>query len=170
MRIVLCVLALALGGCSLGSGPSDDRRQAPPSTVPGRTVTVRFAGDSSLLQTSFVLERVSGGRLRAEPASYERGAADVDRLIVRDLARGRLDVASVSTRVWESLGVTGLRAFQSPFLLTSDALLDRATSDPRVTRPLLRSLAGLNVTGLAFAPAGVRYLFSAREPLSTPRA
>ena len=172
MRIALCVLALGLGGCSLGGGPSDDGERAPASPASGRTVTVRFAGDSGLLQTSFVeeLERVSGGRLRAESARYDRGADDVNQRIARDLARGRLDVASVSTRAWESLSVTGLRAFQSPFLLTSDALLDRATSDPRVTLPLLRSLAELDVTGLALAPAGVRYLFSAREPLSTPRA
>jgi TRAP-type C4-dicarboxylate transport system substrate-binding protein len=169
MRIALCVLALALCGCSLGGGPNDDRTRAPPSTASSRTVTVRVAGDSGLLRTSFVeeLERVSGGRLRAELVRY---AADDEQRIARDVARGRLDVASVSTRVWESLGVTGLRAFQSPFLLTSDALLDRATSDPRVTRPLLSSLAGLDVTGLTFAPAGVRYLFSGREPLSTPRA
>ena len=66
--------------------------------------------------------------------------------------------------------MTGLRAFQSPFLLTSDAVLDRATSDPRLTLPLLRSLAGLDVTGLALASTGVRYLFSVRDPLSTPRA
>jgi TRAP-type C4-dicarboxylate transport system substrate-binding protein len=172
MRIALCVLALALGGCSLGGEPSDDRKRAPPSTASGRTVTVRFAGDSGLLQSTFIdeLKRVSDGRLRAESARYEPGAADDDRRIAHDVARGRLDLAVVSARAWESLGVTSLRAFQSPFLLTSDALLDRATSDPRVTRPLLRSLAELNVTGLAFAPAGVRYLLSAREPLRTPRA
>src|SRR5688572_17794830 len=172
MRIVLCVLALALGGCSLGGGPSDDGKRAPASTTSGRTVTVHFAGESGLLRTSFVevLERVSGGRLRVVSPRYERGDADDDGRIARDVVRGRLDVAEVSARAWETLGVTSLRAFQSPFLLTSDALLDRATSDPRVTQPLLRSLAGLDVTGLAFAPAGVRYLFSAREPLSTPRA
>ena len=75
MRIALCLLALGLGGCSLGGGPSEDGGRAPASTASGRTVTVRFAGESGLLRTSFVeeLEEVSGGRLRAVSARYERG-------------------------------------------------------------------------------------------------
>ena len=64
----------------------------------------------------------------------------------------------------------GLRAFQSPFLLTSDALLDRATGDPRVTRPLLSSMKWVKVTGLAVLPAGVRYLFAPTGRSTTPQA
>ena len=113
--------------------------------------------------------RASGGRLRAEPVRYDTDAPDVDQVIVRDLLDGRIDVADVAARAWESVGVTGLRAFQSPFLLTSDALLDRATGDRRVTRPLLRSMESVKVTGLAVVPGGVRYVFATRA-LATPQA
>jgi len=166
-------LAAAVTGCSLGSGSSKAGGPAATPEPAARVVTVRFAtADPGVGQAEFFAQllRVSGGRLRAKPVRYDRNATDIDQRIARDLAAGRIDVADVGARAWESLGVAGPSAFQSPFLINSDALLDRATSDPRVARPILQSLDGLNVTGLAVAPVGVRYLFSVKRPLDTPRA
>ena len=136
-------------------------------------VTIRYgAADPGIVQGEFFAElaRVSHGHVRAVPVSYDTRAPDGDQRVARDLIAGKLDVADVATRAWESLGVGAMRAFQSPFLITSDALLDRATADPRVTGPLLRSLAPLGVTGLAIQPTGVRYLFSSHAPLNSPEA
>jgi TRAP-type C4-dicarboxylate transport system substrate-binding protein len=165
-------LAAVLTGCSLGSGSSKAGGPAATPEPPVRTVTVRFAGADPGVAPEFVaqLTRVSRGRVRAKLVHYDSGATDVDQRVARDLAAGRIDVADVGARAWESLGVAGPSAFQSPFLIGSDALLDRATADPRVARPILQSLDELNVTGLALAPAGVRYLFSVKRPLDTPRA
>ena len=172
MRLLAALICCsAFAGCSLGSG-AGKAGGPPPSPAASRTAVVRFAGadpESCRRRSPASFARVSGGRLRAQVVRYDENAADVDLRIGRDVMGGRIDVASVAARAWDSLGATGFAAFQSPFLLTSDALLDQATADPRVARPLLDSLALMHVTGLALAPIGVRFLF-AREPLDGPAA
>lgn len=172
LAALFAVLAASVAGCSLGGGSSKSGG-SPAKVAPSRTVTLRFGtGDPGPTQTEFFqqLAHASGGRLRAMSVAYDKDATDVDQRVARDLASGRLDIADIAARAWESVGVTGFRAFQSPFLLTSDALLDRATSDLRVTDSLLRSLAPLHITGLALVPVGVRYAFSVKRPLDTPAA
>lgn len=170
---VLACVGAAIAGCSLGGGSS--RSGGPPSDAraPNRTVTLRFASAApDAIAVVFIneLARRSGGRLRAVKVSYDDLATDVDQRIARDLRGGRLDVANVAARAWESFGVTGFRAFQAPFLITSDALLDRVTADPRITQPLLRSLGSLGTTGLALSPRGLRYLFATDRRLDRPDA
>ena len=173
LLVLIGCLSVGLAGCSLGGGSSKAGGPAPtPSPPAARSPSSSPAARPAVGQAEFLkqLTRASGGRLRAEPVRYDTNAPDVDQVIVRDLVDGRIDVADVAARAWESVGVTGLRAFQSPFLLTSDALLDRATGDRRVTRPLLRSMESVKVTGLAVVPAGVRYVFATRPALATPQA
>ena len=177
-----CALALLLGclvaglaGCSLGGGSSKSGGAAatPPPKESKGTVTIRFAvGTRGPWQDEFVrqLARASGGRMKAQLVAYDASATDVDQRLARDLARGRIDVADIAARAWESRGVAGPSAFQSPFLLTSDALLDRVAADARVTKPILESLSTADVTGLAVMPIGVRYLFVAERPLDSPEA
>ncbi len=165
-------LVTALTGCSLGSGSSKAGGPAATPAPPAHTVTVRFAAADPGAAHEFVaqLARASRGHVRVKLVQYNPAAADVDQRVARDLGAGRIDVADVGARAWQSLGVAGPSAFQSPFLIGSDELLDRATADPRVAKPILASLGDLNVTGLALVPAGVRYLFSTKRPLDTPRA
>lgn len=172
LRSVVALLATAtLAGCSLaGSGSGKAGGPAPKQRAFTGVVSIRYgAADPGIVQGEFFTElaRVSHGHVRAVPVAYDTRAPDGDQRVARDLIAGKLDVADIATRAWESLGVGAMQAFQSPFLITSDALLDRATADPRVTGPLLRSLAPLGVTGLAIQPVGVRYLFSSHAPLSS---
>ncbi len=168
----LACLAASVSGCSLGDGASKSGGPSP-STDADRPITLRFAsGDPSVTTMTFVRElaRISGGRLRAVLERYDDDATDTDQQIARDLAAGRLDVADVAARAWESQRATAFRALQSPFLITSDELLDRVVSDRRISDPLLRSLQSLDVTGLALTPRGVRYLFATERPLDRPNA
>jgi TRAP-type C4-dicarboxylate transport system substrate-binding protein len=172
LAALLPCLAAALAGCSLGGGSSKSGGSPAEPGPANRTITLRYASaDAGAVAPTFATElaRLSGGRLRAVTVRYDDRATDVDQRIARDVAGGRLDVADVAARAWESLGATGLRAFQSPFLITSDALLDRVVADRRIAGPLLRSLSPLRVTGLALTPRGVRYLFADR-PLDRPDA
>lgn len=167
-----CVIVV-IAGCSSGGGSS---KAGGPATTPDaskRTVTVRYAtGDPGASQAEFFsqLARVSRGRVRAKLVPYDKDATDVDQRVAGALRDGRIDVAEVGARAWESFGVSAPSAFQSPFLVSSDALMDRATAERRVVAPLLKSLELVDVTGLAVVPVGVRYLFAAERPLDTPRA
>jgi TRAP-type C4-dicarboxylate transport system substrate-binding protein len=173
LAALLPCLAAVLAGCSLGGGSSKSGGSPAERGSATRTITLRFASaDSGAVARTFASElaRLSGGRLRAVAVRYDDLATDVDQQIARDVAGGRLDFADVAARAWESLGATGLRAFQSPFLITSDALLDRVVADHRIARPLLQSLAPLRVTGLALTPRGVRYVFAVDRQLDRPDA
>ena len=172
LAVVLPCLAASLGGCSLGGGSSKSGGSPADTRYPAGAVTLRFAtAEPGAVGSTFARELglLSGGRVRMVAVRYDDLATDVDQKIARDVAAGRLDVADVASRAWESLGATGLRAFQSPFLITSDALLDRVVGDPRIGDSLLRSLAPLRVTGLALTPRDVRYVFATR-PLDRPDA
>jgi TRAP-type C4-dicarboxylate transport system substrate-binding protein len=175
LAVTLVCLAAGLAGCALGSGSSKAGGPAPTpvSRQATATLTIRVAGGtpgSSLEEFMRHLARASGGRMRAQLVLYDMSATDVDQRLARDLARGRIDVADIAARAWESLGLTATSAFQSPFLLTSDALLDRVARDARITRPILDSVSTAGVTGLAVVPGGVRYVFAADRPLDSPQA
>src|SRR5215212_886623 len=165
--------AALLNGCSLGGGTDKSGGDASHASTTGRVVTLRFAtGDPSSVAPAFIAEltRASGGRVHVVTVPYDDDATDVDQRIAADVAAGRLDVADVAARAWESQGATGFRVFQTPFLITSDALLRRVVKTPAIVDPLLASLSSLRVTGLAVVPRGIRYLFAARRPLDSLNA
>jgi TRAP-type C4-dicarboxylate transport system substrate-binding protein len=149
IRLVALLAVLTLGACG-GAKPA-----------PHDPLTLRVAGPAAA-EFARQLTRASGGRLRARPVRSVR--------LLGDVSSGRIDVADLDARALEAAGVTSLSAFGSPWLVSSDALLDGATSDPRVAQPLLDSLTGVGVHGLALLPAGVRYLFAVERPLDTPQA
>jgi TRAP-type C4-dicarboxylate transport system substrate-binding protein len=172
MRWVLPVVAIVLVGCSSGGGSSKSGGARETSPASGRPVALKFASsENSDAVSAFKseVERRSGGKLRLVPVRYDDYATDEDQRIARDLRSGKLDVAFVASRAWESLGVNPFRALQAPLLVSSRTLLDRVTADRPIVSALMDALAPQGITGLALEPVGVRYLFATR-PLSTPAA
>jgi TRAP-type C4-dicarboxylate transport system substrate-binding protein len=172
MRRVLAILTIVLAGCASGGGSSKSGGARETSPAAGRPVTLKFASSEISEPVSLFMSEVarrSGGRLRLESVRYDINAPDEDQRIAKDLRSGKLDVAFVASRAWESLGVNPFRALQAPFLITSRTLLDRVAADRPIVNALMSSLSAQGVTGLALEPVGVRYLFATR-PLSTPAA
>ena len=66
----------------------------------------------------------------------------------RTSARGRRDSASVGARVWDTMGVTSLRALVAPFLVDSLALERRVLESPLAAK-MLAGLDRAGVVGLA---------------------
>lgn len=142
---------------------------AHPLLAPNGTITLTFASADPLpVDTTFatLVDQDSGGHLRLRTVSYNARSVSVDQTIAADLQKGKLDVADVGSRAWESLGVLAFRAYQDPFLVTSRELLDAAVTGP-VAAGLLATLKPAGITGLAIAPDSIRYLYSTR-PLTTP--
>ena len=157
---------LTVAGCSgQGAGKAGGAPAAAPS---GTTITLTFASaDPLTVDTTFatLVDQDSGGHLRLRTVSYNARSVSVDQTIAADLAKGKLDVADVGSRAWESLGVLAFRAYQDPFLVSSRELLDAAVTG-RIAAGLLATLKPAGITGLAIAPDSVRYLYSTR-PLTT---
>ena len=170
--VVLPCLAASLGGCSLGGGSSKSGGPPADAGSPAGTITLRFAtAEPGAVGSTFA---ASSACCRAAACVWSPCATTIARPTWIRRSRVTLppggSTLPTSPRARGSrLGATGLRGFQSPFLITSDALLDRVVADPRIGDSLLRSLAPLRVTGLALTPRDVRYLFATR-PLDRPDA
>ena len=158
--------ALMVAGCtSQGAGKAGGA----PAAAPNGTITLTFASaDPRPVDTTFatLVDQDSGGHLRLRTVFYNARSVGVDQTIAADMQKGKLDVADVGSRAWESLGISAFRAYQDPFLITSRELLDAAVTGP-VAAGLLATLKPAGITGLAIAPDSIRYLYSTR-PLTTP--
>lgn len=132
---------------------------AQPDPVRLSFASADFTGSDSVFMRELV--RLSGGRVQVTLEQYDDNQPEVDVQIARDLLDGRLDLADVGARAWESVGEPSLRAYQYPFLITTREQLVEATG-PEVSGPLLSTLAPGGVHGLAALPIGLRYLFSTR--------
>lgn len=105
-------------------------------------------------------ERTSGS-VEIEPV-YGVAGEDTpgwDQEIARRVIDGRLDLAVVPARAWDLLDVTSLRALTSPFLISSDELLDDVVSDDELAADLMAGLDEVGVSGLALLPEALRHLF-----------
>jgi hypothetical protein len=71
------------------------------------------------------VNKLSAGNLLVEPVrqAAEDDAPDGDQQVARSLEAGGLALAVIPTWVWDTEGVTSMRALDPPFLITSDELV-----------------------------------------------
>jgi TRAP-type C4-dicarboxylate transport system substrate-binding protein len=137
-------------------------------SVEAKPVTLTlFTGDNLFApEYAAAVARLSGGAMRIritvggnEP-DYERGT-------VRYVRSGRAQLGSVGARVWDTMGVTSLRALVAPFLVDSLALEQRVLESPRVGR-MLEGVDRAGVVGLAVLPGPLRRPLGLSRPLLGP--
>jgi hypothetical protein len=113
---------LAAAGCN-GQGAS--KAGGVPEAAPHGTITLSFASADQLpVDTTFatLVAKDSGGHLKLHTSYYNGRSTSVDVRLAAALAAGKLDVADVASRAWESQGIEAFRAYQVPFLVTSRSL------------------------------------------------
>jgi len=164
----IALLALAAGaGCSGGDKAGGS----------GGIVTLRLASDDPpdatpsphIKEFARQVRRLSDGRLRIHivweaNGSGARHPRAFDQKTAQKVIDGRYALAVVPARAWDVLGVTSLRAIQAPFLVNSDALLDKVASDP-VAEKMLSGLDDVGVVGLALWPDALRHPVGFGHPL-----
>ena len=74
----------------------------------------------------------------------------------------------IPARAWDTEGVTTLRALNTPFLVTTDALVNEIVSDEDLAGELMSGLDAAGVVGLALVPEGLRHPFAFGDPLLGP--
>jgi TRAP-type C4-dicarboxylate transport system substrate-binding protein len=140
-------------------------------------VTLRLASDDppdtaasqQIKDFARQVRRLSDGRLRVhiDWEANGRGARHpraFDQKTAQKVIDGNYQLALVPARAWDVLGVTSLQALQAPFLVNSDALLDKVTSDP-VAEKMLSGLDDVGVVGLALWPEALRHPVGFGHPL-----
>lgn len=97
-------------------------------------------------------------------AAGDRADAEVE--LARMVRDGRIDLAVVGARSWEELGVDSFRALQTPFLVTSDGLMDAIATSP-LARDMLDGLEPVGITGLALLPESPNHPIGLRRALAS---
>lgn len=92
---------------------------------------------------------------------------DGEQQVVQAVADGRVDLAWVGTRVFDTFGVGGFAALQAPFLVDSYPL-QAAILDTDIPERLLTGLDDIGVVGLAVLAGGLRKPVGVETPLLGP--
>jgi TRAP-type C4-dicarboxylate transport system substrate-binding protein len=170
----IALVALAAGaGCSSSSGGDK-------AGGSGGIVTLRLATDDDpeapasqqIKEFAREVRRLSDGRLRIHVGWSANGTGArhpraFDQATAKKVIDGKYELALVPARAWDVFGVTSLQAIQAPFLVNSDALLDKVTSDP-VAETMLSGLDDVGVVGLALWPEALRHPVGFGHPLRSP--
>jgi TRAP-type C4-dicarboxylate transport system substrate-binding protein len=167
---LLVFTAVLSAACTVGSGSGDKAGGS------GEPVVLRLSNGYSNLDyepavADFVarVEKLSGGTLRVEVV-HERGVNSepgFEQDIVRDVGAGKVDLAWVGTRVFDTLGVKSLQALTAPMLIDSYPL-EEAVILSDIPTQMLKSVDKLGVTGLAVFADGLRKPIAVGRPLLGP--
>jgi TRAP-type C4-dicarboxylate transport system substrate-binding protein len=165
LAAVLPLLAVSASACS-GGDSTKAGGSAPPVTltigsddVPGRPAA------DQILEFARQVEQRSQGRLRIKAVWDADGAGhrNWDQRVARMVVRGELDLGLIPARAWDTEGVASLRALHAPFLVTSDALLDRVVTS-ELAGDMLGGLVELGLVGLTLVPESLRHPFAYDAP------
>jgi TRAP-type transport system periplasmic protein len=152
---VAATLAVAAAACG-GSGGDKAGGEA---TRGGKTVVLTLAEHDSDWGSADFAEAVaerSGGSIRIEIKTRWRASElDSERLTVEDVRDGKVQMAIVGARVWDTLGVKSFRGLLAPFLVDSLELERRVLESPLSPR-MLAGVERAGVVGIALLPGPLR--------------
>lgn len=162
------VLGLAVAACG-GVGPADraggDVRVLKLATIDSVNNNGQSYGPEAFVNQ---LAAVSGGHFKVEVQEvFGDGAVTAESDLVKAIASGEVDGGWPSIRAFAGAGITGLRAVEAPFVLTSYAAERELVQGP-VSQTLLAQLDGTGIKGLGLAVGPLRRPFAKGEPLLGP--
>ncbi len=162
------VLVIAVAACG-GGGPADraggDVRVLKLATIDSVNNNGQSYGPETFVNQ---LAAVSGGHLTVEVQEvFGDGAVTAESDLVEAIASGEVDGGWPSTRAFSGAGITGLRAVEAPFVLTSYAAERELVQGP-IAKELLEQLDGTGIKGLGLAVGPLRRPFAKGEPLLGP--
>ena len=169
--VILGAAAVLLAGCGGASGgvtPNGGVDEPVTITATSYNVTGRSGGDQLVRLTEMVRQRSNGTitiTAGPEPDSSRPDTSAEAIAMVRD---GRADLAVVSARTFDTLGVTSFQALQAPYLVTSDELADKVLADP-VAAQMLEGTQKLGLVGLGLAYDFLAYPGGFGAPVLSPQ-
>src|SRR4051794_2165214 len=166
---LLALAAICLAGCGGGQADKAGGTAAPVTLRLGSPDEPERPGSDDVERFAARVKQLSDGRMRVKIA-WEAGGRNLPRREpnVAELVRGgTLDAAMVPARAWDLEGVRSLQALQAPFLITSEALVERVLTSA-LAGEMLAGLQRLGVTGLVLLPESLRHPFGFGHALRSP--
>ena len=163
--LAAAVATAAVVGC--GSS-SSDRVGGDPTPKPVVLALASHNADPTLQDWADAVARESHGLVRIRLRTGWRGRqADYERGTIADVRAGRLDMAAIPARAFDTLGVDSFQALLAPFEVDSYAL-EREVLAGELPARLLGGVKPLGVTGVALLPGPMEKLLSITKPLLAP--
>jgi len=175
MRIALAValVVLSVGARNSIAGPPEKTGSTVTLTLgategrgrPSTEIAETFAARVKALSKGTIVVKIAyqSGRSQGDDTPVSLQEAN----LVGTVRTGKNALALVPTRAFRTQGVASFQALQAPFLITTEAAMDRVTIGAIAAR-VQSGLPKLGLTGLGLAPEGLRRPFGFRKPLVSP--
>jgi TRAP-type C4-dicarboxylate transport system substrate-binding protein len=162
-------LLAAASACGGSAGDKAGGREETAAKPVGKPVALTLVTPDGLWSSAFAaaVARLSGGTMRIQVRVEGGWPFDSERRTVEHVRAGRAELGSVGTRVWDTMGVTSLRALVAPFLVDSFDLQGRVLESPIAAR-MLDGLGDAGVVGVALLPGPLRRPLGSTRPLVGP--
>lgn len=165
LAVAVASFSLVMSGCS---GSVDKAGGAVPE--PTRTL--------KLLNTRFSLEvepfaeevaKLSAGTLVVDLGEqFERGSADSEIDAIKAVQAGRTDLAVVSVRAFDAVGVRSFDALVAPMEIDSMSLQQKVLSSD-IARDMVSGVDGQGLKGIGLLPGPIRLAAGITRPLRAPK-
>jgi TRAP-type C4-dicarboxylate transport system substrate-binding protein len=157
-------LALAASACS-GSrvDKAGGTRTEPPVVL---TLANHEHGPDDVWYWIEEVQRRSGGSLRIQVTNQWRDQEiDYDKGTIADVQAGRVQLAKVAARAYDTVGITSFQALLAP-LLIDDQALERRVLESDLAGQMLAGTSRLGLVGLALLPTDLRKPLGLTRPLA----
>ena len=163
------VAVLGLSGCGSSSSSSADTSGSSSAEITLRLGYVTAPEHPYGIAVDSFIKAVgtaSGGKIAIEGLPNYQGG---DVPLLRDVRGGAVDMASVSSAVWGTQGVTSFDALQALGLITRLDLEREVITGP-IGAQMLAATSTVGLKGLAIHEGGLRKPVGAKKPLPSPAA
>jgi TRAP-type C4-dicarboxylate transport system substrate-binding protein len=164
---LLAALAVMLTGAAC-SGPGVDKAGGTRTEQP--VVLILANHEEAPDDVQFWVEEVqrrSGGSLRIQVTNRWRDQEFAyDKATIADVQAGKVQLAKVNARAYDTVGVTSFQALLAPFLI-DNRTLERRVLESELMGEMLAGTIKLGLVGLAVLPAQLRKPLGVSRPLVT---
>lgn len=167
-------LSIGLAACggdnngSAGSGSTGGAAGGNLTLRLGYVTTPQHPYGLSIAKFKADVEAASGGKITIDPLPGASQGNDVT--LLDDVSGGSIEMAAVSTAVWDGKGVNVFQALQAPFVITSYPLSETVLGG-EIGQAMLASPNGpakLGLVGLGLLEGGLRKPVGRTAPLKSP--
>jgi TRAP-type C4-dicarboxylate transport system substrate-binding protein len=163
----VAALTLLLGGCV---AQASDRAGGDAGRT-ARVLTLAQANDdvpAQLRAWADEVARLSQGTLRIEfKQRWRRGQASAEEGVIKDVAKGKADLAWVGARAFDRVGIPSFQPLLAPMLIDSQALQARIFSDG-TTATMAKAIDSPRLVGVGVLPGPLRKMLGVTEPFLRP--
>jgi TRAP-type C4-dicarboxylate transport system substrate-binding protein len=167
LAVLAAALAMVLAASGCLGGDSDRVGGEPTAETRVLTMLDPFSNRQVLTEFAAEVERLSDGALRIRIVEAGHEGPEFEAATIREMRRGRADLAFAGSRAWDEFGVERLRALGAPLLIDSYRLQERVLASDLVD-PMLEELRRLGLVGIGILPGPIRRPLGADGRLAAP--